>query len=101
MSSAAPSSTPSMDRSDVHRSSRSLEQIVGLFHDYCQAASACATIKKKLSRAMKEASQAKGTHPIAGAARSSNLFHSRQALIFGLSERVYGSIDNIRDIIRR
>lgn len=65
---------PNIDRPDVHRSAKALEQIIALFHDYCQAIGACVSIQKKMSRAMKEAANVKGTHATASQSTRSMLF---------------------------
>lgn len=66
MASAAANFAPAVDRNEVHRSAKALEQINTLFHDYCHATSVTATVQKKLGKALKEASNVKGTHPTAG-----------------------------------
>ncbi|KAG8906838.1 hypothetical protein FRB99_006013 [Tulasnella sp. 403] len=50
------------ERNEIHRSAKALEQIIALFHDYCQTVSASASVQKKLAKAMKDASNVKGTH---------------------------------------
>ncbi|KAI6042889.1 hypothetical protein EDC04DRAFT_3138758 [Pisolithus marmoratus] len=51
---AAPTALPA-DRSDIHKSCRTIEVLVAAFTDYCEAAKAVATAQKKLVRALKDA----------------------------------------------
>ena len=55
-----------IERSDVHKSCKSLETVVNLFNDYCQASDTLAAVQKKLARALKEASTLKATNELAG-----------------------------------
>ncbi|KAG9002494.1 hypothetical protein FRB90_011376, partial [Tulasnella sp. 427] len=72
---------PVVDRNDVHRSAKALEQVNTLLHDYCHAASVAATVQKKLAKALKEASNVKGTHPTAA-----NMFSSAATIFEGVGE---------------
>lgn len=80
MASAA-ASFPAVDRNDVHRSAKALEQVNTLFHDYCHATSVTATVQKKLAKALKEASNVKGTHPTAA-----NMFGAAAIIFEGVGE---------------
>ncbi|TDL25824.1 hypothetical protein BD410DRAFT_826407 [Rickenella mellea] len=44
------------ERTDVHKSCKSLETIVNLFNDYCQALDTLTTAQKKLAKALRDAS---------------------------------------------
>lgn len=81
MASAAGSFAPAVDRNEVHRSAKALEQINTLFHDYCHATSVTATVQKKLAKALKEASNVKGTHPTAA-----NMFSAAATIFEGVGE---------------
>ncbi|KAG8934757.1 hypothetical protein FRC01_000438 [Tulasnella sp. 417] len=81
MASAAANFAPAVDRNEVHRSAKALEQINTLFHDYCHATSVTATVQKKLAKALKEASNVKGTHPTAA-----NTFSAAATIFEGVGE---------------
>ena len=42
-------------RNDVHKSCKTLEGVVNVLNDYCEAATATAAIQKKLAKALREA----------------------------------------------
>lgn len=62
-SSASPVLT---ERGDIHKSCKSLEAIVNIFNDYCQAIDAIVTAQKKLAKALREAAGLKAMHSHAG-----------------------------------
>lgn len=55
-----------IERNDVHKSCKALENIVNVFNDYCQLAESLAVEQKKLARALKEAVGLKATNELAG-----------------------------------
>ena len=55
-----------MERDEIHKSAKTLENVVGLLYSYCQTLSTLASIQKRLGRALKDASQVKGTHSTPG-----------------------------------
>lgn len=54
------------ERTDVHKSCKSLEAVVNLCNDYCEAAAAVVQLQKKLAKALREAAALKCTTEIAG-----------------------------------
>lgn len=54
------------ERSDIHKSCKTIEVIVNVLNDYCEAANAIVTIQKKLARALRDSASAKVTAEIAG-----------------------------------
>lgn len=60
------SSVTIVERSDIHKSCMSIEAVVNILNDYCEAANAIVTIQKKLAKALRESATAKGTTEIAG-----------------------------------
>ncbi|KAF9223788.1 hypothetical protein BS17DRAFT_733582 [Gyrodon lividus] len=54
MSTAATQVQPA-ERQDIHKSCRTIESLLNVLNDYCEAASAFATIQKKLAKALKDA----------------------------------------------
>lgn len=55
-----------VERQDVHKSCRTIETLLTVLTDYCEAASAFAAIRKKLSRALKDAASLKTNAHFAG-----------------------------------
>ena len=55
-----------VERTDIHKSCKSLEAIVNIFNDYCQAIDAIVTAQKKLAKALRDASGLKAMHSHAG-----------------------------------
>lgn len=61
-------SAPSLAaRPDVHKSCKTLEAVVNLLNDYCEAAAAIITVQKKLAKALREAAAAKVATEVPGA----------------------------------
>ncbi|KAG6374414.1 hypothetical protein JVT61DRAFT_4451 [Boletus reticuloceps] len=54
MSTTAPTVQP-VERQDIHKSCRTIETLLSVLNDYCEAAGAFAAIQKKLSRALRDA----------------------------------------------
>ncbi|KAG1754090.1 hypothetical protein EDD22DRAFT_913709 [Suillus occidentalis] len=54
------------ERQDIHKSCRTLETLVNVLNDYCEAAEAIVALQRKLSKALKEAASLKTTSEIAG-----------------------------------
>jgi hypothetical protein len=65
MSSPTTSPRPA-ERRDIHKSCRTLETLVNVLNDYCEAAEAIVALQRKLSKALKEAASLKTTSEIAG-----------------------------------
>lgn len=65
MSSPTTSPRPA-ERQDIHKSCRTLETLVNVLNDYCEAAEAIVALQRKLSKALKEAASLKTTSEIAG-----------------------------------
>lgn len=55
-----------VERGDVHKSCKSLETLLNILNDYCEAAGAVVTLQKKLSKALRETAGLKVTGDIAG-----------------------------------
>lgn len=54
------------DRQDIHKSCKSIENVVNILNDYCEAISAVATIQKKLAKALRDCGSIKSTAETAG-----------------------------------
>lgn len=57
---------PLAERADVHKSCKSIETLLSVFNDYCEAAGAVVNLQKKLAKALKETASLKVTGEIAG-----------------------------------
>ncbi len=53
------------DRTGIRKSCKSLEVVVNVLNDYCEAANALVAIQKKLAKAVREAASAKSINDIA------------------------------------
>lgn len=54
------------DRTDIHKSCKSLESLINTLNDYCEAASAVVQLQKKLAKALREIASLKVTGEIPG-----------------------------------
>jgi hypothetical protein len=54
------------ERVDVHKSCKSLETLLNVLNDYCEAAGAVVLLQKKLAKALRETAGLKVTGEIAG-----------------------------------
>lgn len=54
------------ERSDIHKSCKSLETLLNVLNDYCEAATAIVALQKKLAKALRETANSKVTNDIAG-----------------------------------
>ena len=64
---SVPNPPPLVERADVHKSCKSLETLLNILNDYCEAAGAVVLLRKKLVKALREAAGSKTTGPIPGA----------------------------------
>lgn len=62
----ANSSTPLAERTEVHKSCKTLESVVNILNDYCEAANAIVSLQKKLAKALRESASAKCVAEIPG-----------------------------------
>ncbi|CAL1715838.1 unnamed protein product [Somion occarium] len=67
-----------VERADIHKSCKSIEAIVNILNDYCEAANAIVTIQKKLAKALRESASTKSTAEFAANAlnASATIFES-------------------------
>ncbi|ESK94678.1 hypothetical protein Moror_14314 [Moniliophthora roreri MCA 2997] len=63
---------PLAERLDIHKSCKSIENLLAVFNDYCEAAGAIVTLQKKLSKALRETAGMKVTNDIAANALNSS-----------------------------
>ncbi|TFK40415.1 hypothetical protein BDQ12DRAFT_734393 [Crucibulum laeve] len=66
------------ERTDIHKSCKSLETLLTLFNDYCEAAAGVVVLQKKLAKALRETAGLKVTGDIASNAlnASANVFEA-------------------------
>jgi len=65
MSSAA--SINLAERADIHKSCKSIETLLSVLNEYCEAAGAVVALQKKLGKALRDMAGMKVTGEIAGA----------------------------------
>jgi hypothetical protein len=63
---ASTGTLPLAERADIHKSCKSLETLLGILNDYCEAAAAVAVLQKKLAKALRETAGLKVTGQIPG-----------------------------------
>lgn len=59
------------ERADIHKSCKSLETLLNILNDYCEAATAIVALQKKLAKALRDTAGLKITNEIAGMLRRS------------------------------
>jgi hypothetical protein len=59
-------SSPLAERPDVHKSCKSLETLLNVLNDYCEAIGNVAVLQKKLAKALRETAGMKTTGEVAG-----------------------------------
>lgn len=57
------------ERADIHKSCKSIETLLNILNDYCEAATAVVALEKKLAKALRETASSKVTNEVAGAPR--------------------------------
>ncbi|KAI0326052.1 hypothetical protein GY45DRAFT_164841 [Cubamyces sp. BRFM 1775] len=60
----ASSSSPLAERAEIHKSCKTLESVVNILNDYCEAANAIVQLQKKLAKALREAASPKCVNEI-------------------------------------
>lgn len=55
-----------LERAEIHKSCKSLETLVNVLNDYCEAATAIVALEKKLAKALRVTAGLKVTGEIAG-----------------------------------
>lgn len=60
------SNEPIADRESIHKSCRTLEAVVNVLNDYCEAANAILTLQRKLVKALRDAATVKCVPEIPG-----------------------------------
>ncbi|KAH9902481.1 hypothetical protein C8Q73DRAFT_749665 [Cubamyces lactineus] len=64
----ASSSSPLAERAEIHKSCKTLESVVNILNDYCEAANAIVQLQKKLAKALREAASSKCVNEIPASA---------------------------------
>ena len=57
---------PLAERNEIHKSCKTLESVVNILNDYCEAANAIVSLQKKLAKALRESASAKCVAEIPG-----------------------------------
>ncbi|KAF5359746.1 hypothetical protein D9756_003444 [Leucocoprinus leucothites] len=95
--SALQPSLPVAERADIHKSCKSLEILLNVLNDYCEAATAIVTLQKKLAKALRETAGSKVTNETAGNAlnASAHIFETRaevDAKFVKIADKEYDTI---------
>ncbi|KAG6842324.1 hypothetical protein C0991_010613 [Blastosporella zonata] len=86
-----PAPPPLVERTDIHKSCKSLETLLNVFNDYCEAAGAIVILQKKLGKALRETAGMKTTGDIAANAMNAS------ATIFEVSSDIDSKFAKISD----
>ena len=83
---------PLAERAEIHRSCKTLESVVNILNDYCEAASAVVVLQKKLAKALRESASVKCVAEIPGAlpTLSCRRRRARVGCVHGLADRARG-----------
>lgn len=57
---------PLVERADIHKSCRSLENILNILNEYCEAVGTVVALQKKMAKALRETAGLKATGTVAG-----------------------------------
>jgi hypothetical protein len=64
---SATNTLPHAERADIHKSCKSIETLLNVLNEYCEAAGAVVALQKKLAKALRETAGIKVTREIPGA----------------------------------
>ncbi|KAJ7593231.1 hypothetical protein C8J56DRAFT_1162124 [Mycena floridula] len=94
---------PLADRADIHKSCKSLETLLNIFNDYCEAAGAVVTLQKKLSKSLRETAGLKVTGDIAANAlnASATIFESLSEIDSRFAKLVDKEYDAISSEVKK
>lgn len=57
---------PLAERTDIHKACKSLETLINVLNDFCEAAGAITSLEKKLAKALRDTAAQKVTGDVAG-----------------------------------
>ncbi|KAG6813399.1 hypothetical protein H0H92_011377 [Tricholoma furcatifolium] len=86
-----PLPAPLSERSDIHKSCKSLETLLNVLNDYCEATGAIVLLQKKLAKALRETAAMKTTDEVPANALNAS------ATIFEVSSDIYSKFAKISD----
>ncbi|TFK75205.1 hypothetical protein BDN72DRAFT_563199 [Pluteus cervinus] len=87
----SPGQVALIERNDVHKSCKSMETLVNILNDYCEAAGAIAQLEKKLAKALRDAAGLKATGDVAANALNAS------ATIFDILADTNGKFTKVAD----
>ncbi len=90
-----------VERTEIHKSCKSIEALLSILNEYCEAAGAVGSLQKKLARALKDAAGTKATAEIPGAFSSLLAFVYAHRLVTFNSECHADQREYIRVSVRR
>jgi uncharacterized protein YutD len=65
------------DRLDIHKSCKSIEHLLNILNEYCEAAGAVFVLQKKLAKALRETAELKITGDVSGMSPVVFIFNRR------------------------
>ncbi|KAG5637141.1 hypothetical protein H0H81_005625 [Sphagnurus paluster] len=86
-----PAYPPLAERADIHKACKSLETLLNVLNDYCEAAGATAILQRKLAKALRETAGMKTTGEIPANAMNAS------AIVFELSADIDSKFAKIAD----
>ena len=72
------------DRLDIHKSCKSIENLLNILNEYCEAASAAFVLQKKLAKALRETAGLKITGEVSGMLSLYLIRYRREFLIISI-----------------
>ncbi|KAI0648820.1 hypothetical protein C8Q79DRAFT_998792 [Trametes meyenii] len=99
----ASSGTPLAERTDIHKSCKTLESVVNILNDYCEAANAIVQLQKKLAKALREAASPKCVAEIPANAlnASATIFESMSEVDAKFAKYADKECDNVSGEVKK
>jgi len=94
----APTTVQPVERQDIHKSCRTIDALLSVLNDYCEAASALAATQKKLSKALRDAAGLKTNAQFAGESIR-GVAGDRQPRTVALSANAFGASSIILEVL--
>jgi len=99
---ASLSTAPALvERTEIHKSCKSIEALLSVLNEYCEAAGAVISLQKKLAKALKDAASTKATAEIPSVFSSLLTFVYAHRIVTYNSECHAGQREYIRVPLRR
>ncbi|KAI0667842.1 hypothetical protein C8Q78DRAFT_981197 [Trametes maxima] len=99
----ASSGTPLAERTEIHKSCKTLESVVNILNDYCEAVNAIVQLQKKLAKALREAASPKCVSEIPANAlnASATIFESMSEVDAKFAKYADKECDNVSGEVKK